>query len=208
MNPGNSGRPDIFNKQEESFEESQKRLQQLLRDISDTDYNTNLPVEPSEYNIAKANNAYDRILQESTSFFGRLNIINELSNEVVRNIREEAWLTDGRCINDKFTYNQAATVKFFGRGYISRTSSGYGGLAAEGHFSNSGANKLEIKKSITIDFRNLSESRVNFTTERTDFANYVETQINAFKSRLLREAGNSTVWKTDNIYPKDLYKEK
>jgi hypothetical protein len=174
-------RPDYERMQEEQdFQQHQSNLKQMLKDNFDTNYNELVPSDPTDYNIAKANNAYDRLIHESNFMYGKVTICKTI-DDVLAKIRTEGEVINGSSIHNRYTYYELAVMKFFGRNYSGAQSAAYNGITLNGPYGNSDRNNLEITHSITPG--------------TTHIGNYLEVRMTFYKSSIkheLKELNNKT----------------
>ena len=175
-NPNNSQGhlPAIFNQseQQQEFRNHQIALQEMLKANGDTNYKDSVPLDLTDYNIAKANNAYEKVEQESKSISGQADISKKAS-DLLSKMREQGNANNEFSIHNKFSYDELAMFKFFGKNYPVKLFPGYNGIIREGPFADSSPNNIEIKHSIVPG--------------KSEFGNHFEAQVEKYKSNLKNE---------------------
>jgi hypothetical protein len=113
-----------------------------------TNYNELIPSEVYDFNIAKANNAFDALHRNAQAPYGRIEIAKRAS-DLLKKTRDEAYMNDGLPIHSKLTYNELAVLKYFGKHFHMDNFPGYNGIIKHGSFTNTKPYNIEITESIS-----------------------------------------------------------
>ena len=113
-------------------------------------YNEIVPGDINDFNIAKANNAFNALMRNAQAFYGR-HEIGHIANDLLPKIRNDAYINDGLPIHSKFTYKELAVLKYFGKHFHLENTIGYNGIVQHGSFTNMEPNNIEITESISLN---------------------------------------------------------
>lgn len=135
--------------EQQDFQEHQKELQEMLKNTEHgRDYNELVPVDVNDFNIAKANNAFNALERNAQGFYGQIDI-GKRGWDLLHKIRNDAYINDGSPIHSKFTYHELAVLKYFGKNFNLYNIPGYNGVAHHGPFTNTEPYNIEITRSIS-----------------------------------------------------------
>lgn len=143
-----------------------------------------MPNDLNDYNIAKANNAYQKIQQDSNTINGQIDISTKANNLLSR-MKTAGSPEDGLSMHDKFSYHDIALFKFFGKNYPLKLFPGYNGIIHDGPFTDISPNNLEITHSIIPG--------------KSEFGNHFESQVQKYRTNLQSQLkkNNNQVWVLD-----------
>ena len=170
--------------EEQDFQEHQKNLQEMLKNTEHgTNYNELVPVEINDFNIAKANNAFNALHRNAQAPYGRIEIAKR-GSDLLNKIRDEAYINDGSAIHSKFTYNELAVLKYFGKHFHLDHIPGYNGIVKHGSFTNTEPYNVEITRSISSN---------------SDFGKHLENDVYFYKKNIKAKliALNNKTWNID-----------
>jgi len=131
-------------------------------------YNELVPAEINDFNIAKANNAFDALHKNAQAPYGRIEIAKR-GSDLLKKIRDEDYINDGSPIHSKFTYNELAVLKYFGKHFHLDHVSGYNGIIKHGSFTNTEPYNIEITRSISSN---------------SDFGKHLENDVFFYKKNI------------------------
>mgnify|MGYP006909960256 CR=1 FL=1 len=170
--------------EEQDFKEHQKNLQEMLKNTEHgINYNELVPAEINDFNIAKANNAFDALHKNAQAPYGRIEIAKR-GSDLLKKIRDEDYINDGSPIHSKFTYNELAVLKYFGKHFHLDHVSGYNGIIKHGSFTNTEPYNIEITRSISSN---------------SDFGKHLENDVFFYKKNIRAKltALNNKTWNID-----------
>lgn len=170
--------------EEQDFQEHQNNLQEMLKNTEHgTNYNELVPAEINDFNIAKANNAFNALHRNAQAPYGRIEIAKR-GSDLLNKIRDEAYINDGSPIHSKFTYNELAVLKYFGKHFHLDHIPGYNGIVKHGSFTNTEPYNIEITRSISSN---------------SDFGKHLENDVYFYKKNIRAKliALNNKTWNID-----------